>query len=85
MKKEDWHQIIRGLSLLTQVGILMVISIGIGFLLGYCLDLLTGRDLLFKIIGLLVGTASGFYSNYKLISSMIEEDDSDNDNSDKHE
>ncbi len=75
MKIEDWQKIMRGMALLTQVGLIIVVSGGIGFGIGYWLDNLFSFDLLFELIGLLVGLAAGFYEVYKLLMSTFDEDE----------
>lgn len=77
MKRKDWNQIMRGMALLTQVGLMIIVSGGIGFGIGYWLDNLLSFDLLFEIIGLLVGLASGFYAVYNLLMSTFDKDDND--------
>ncbi|MFW5980417.1 MAG: AtpZ/AtpI family protein [Halanaerobiaceae bacterium] len=71
MNKKDWHQIVRGLGLLTQIGIIMIVNIGVGFFLGYLLDNYLGFQLVLKMIGLLLGIISGFYSNYRIIRDVF--------------
>ncbi|MFW6256561.1 MAG: AtpZ/AtpI family protein [Bacillota bacterium] len=73
MDNHKWNQILQALSLLSQVGILMLANIGLGFAGGYFLDVYLGRDFLFKALGLLVGISSGFYSNYKLITKIFDD------------
>ena len=75
MKIEDWQKIMRGMALLTQVGLIIIVSGGIGFGIGYWLDNLFSFDLLFEIIGLLIGLAAGFYEVYKLLMSTFDEDE----------
>lgn len=75
MKIEDWQKIMRGMALLTQVGLIIVVSGGIGFGFGYWLDSLFSFDLIFEIIGLLLGLAAGFYEVYKLLMSTFDEED----------
>lgn len=77
MKRKDWNQIIRALSLLTQVGLMIIVSGGIGFAFGYWLDSLFSFELLFEIIGLITGLAAGFYAVYKLMMSTFDKDDND--------
>lgn len=72
MDNNDWIQIMRGLSLLTEVGLLIVVSAGVGFGFGYLLDNYLGFELLFKMIGLLIGLVSGFYTVYKLLMSTFD-------------
>ena len=73
MDNKDWRQIMRGLSLLTEVGLIIVISAGIGFGLGYLIDNLLNFNLFFKLIGLFIGLAAGFYSVYKLLISTFDD------------
>jgi F0F1-type ATP synthase assembly protein I len=73
MDNKDWHQIMRGLSLLTEVGLMIVSAAAIGFGFGYLIDNLLGFDLLFKLGGLIVGLAAGFYSVYKLLISTFDD------------
>ncbi len=78
MKKEDWQGILNALSLLTQLGIVMVVNIGAGFFLGNLLDNFLELQYMFKIIGILTGVGSGFYSNYKLIDKFMDNGENDN-------
>ena len=73
MDNKDWRQIMRGLSLLTEVGLIIVISAGIGFGLGYLIDNFLNFNLFFKLIGLFIGLAAGFYSVYKLLISTFDD------------
>ena len=73
MDNKDWRQIMRGLSLLTEVGLIIVISAGIGFGFGYLIDNLLSFNLFFKLSGLLIGLAAGFYSVYKLLISTFDD------------
>lgn len=73
MNNKDWRQIMRGLSLLTEVGLIIVISAGIGFGFGYLIDSFLNFNLFFKLLGLFVGLAAGFYSVYKLLISTFED------------
>ena len=74
MNKKDWIQIARGLGLLTYIGIVMVVNIGVGFFLGYMLDNYIGTEMIFKLSGLFIGIISGFYSNYRIINDVFKED-----------
>jgi F0F1-type ATP synthase assembly protein I len=73
MDNKDWRQIMRGFSLLTEVGLMIVVSGAIGFGAGYLIDSFFGFELLFKLSGLIVGLAAGFYSVYKLILSTFDD------------
>ncbi|MGM0602169.1 MAG: AtpZ/AtpI family protein [Bacillota bacterium] len=72
MKQDDWRQIIKAMSMLTQVGLMIVVSAGIGFAVGYFIDYLIGFELLFKLTGLITGVAAGFYAVYKLILNTLD-------------
>lgn len=71
MRKNDWKKIFRSLVLLTEVGLLMVINIGLGFFLGFLIDRILQLELIFKISGLILGISSGFYSVYHLIKKNM--------------
>ena len=73
MDNKDWRQIMRGLSLLTEVGLIIVISAGIGFGMGYLIDNFLNFNLFFKLVGLFIGLAAGFYSVYKLLISTFDD------------
>ncbi|ADQ13870.1 AtpZ/AtpI family protein [Halanaerobium hydrogeniformans] len=73
MDNKNWNQILRALSLLSQVGLIIIISGGIGFAFGYFIDYLLNFELLFKLTGLLVGLGAGFYTVYKLLISTFDD------------
>jgi len=73
MKKNDWRQIMRAFSLLTEVGLIIIVSAGIGFGMGYLVDNFLGFNLFFKLTGLLIGLAAGFYTVYKLLISTYDD------------
>lgn len=73
MDNKDWRQIMRGLSLLTEVGLIIVTAAGIGFGFGYLIDNLFNFELFFKLTGLIIGLAAGFYSVYKLLISTFDD------------
>lgn len=77
MDQKDWQKIMRTMGLLTQLGIVVIVNIGIGFYLGLKLDLWLGYNYLFKILGLIIGTGAGFYSDYQLLRNYIKEDEDD--------
>lgn len=71
MDKDDWSNILKAAGLLTYLGIIMVVSIGIGFFLGLTIDNYLLTDPWFTILGLLLGVASGFYGVYQTIKGMM--------------
>ena len=73
MDNKDWRQIMRGLSLLTEVGLVIIISAGIGFGAGYLIDYFFNFNLFFKLSGLMIGLAAGFYTVYKLLISTFDD------------
>ncbi|SFL17653.1 AtpZ/AtpI family protein [Halanaerobium salsuginis] len=73
MKQENWRQILRAFSLLTEVGLIIIISAGLGFGLGYLIDSFLNFSLFFKLLGLIVGIFAGFYSVYKLLISTFDD------------
>jgi F0F1-type ATP synthase assembly protein I len=74
MKKDDWRKIVSTMALLTQLGIVVIVNIGVAFYFGLKIDQWLEYDYIFKIIGLILGTGSGFYSVYQLIKSYIDND-----------
>ena len=74
MDQQEWRKIIQALSLVTYLGLLMVISIGIGYFLGSKMDELLTTEPVFMIAGLLIGVASGFYTVYKVIKGALGDD-----------
>lgn len=77
MKPQDWRKIMRTMGLLTQLGIVIIVNIGVGFYLGFKLDQWLGYTYLFKIIGIIIGIGAGFYSDYQLIKSSMKDDEDD--------
>lgn len=73
MDKNNWRQIMRAFSLLTEVGLLIVSAAGIGFGMGYLIDNIFNFNLFFKLSGLIIGLAAGFYSVYKLLISTFDD------------
>ncbi|ACL70538.1 AtpZ/AtpI family protein [Halothermothrix orenii] len=76
-KNNDLREVLQALGLITQLGLLMIANIGVGFGLGYLLDTNLATGNAFKIGGLILGTASGFYSNFRLIMDFIGDDNND--------
>lgn len=72
MDKHDLGQIMKALGLLTYIGILMVVSIGIGYFLGAWIDGRLNTEPVISIIGLIVGVGAGFYSVYQVIKGTMD-------------
>lgn len=77
MNKKDWLKIARVFGLLTLLGIGIVSNIAVGFWLGSLIDRFTGHDLLFKLVGMIIGVISGFYSDYCLINDILGDNNED--------
>lgn len=72
MNKDDLGQIMKALGLLTYIGILMVVSIGIGYFLGAWLDSRFNTEPVISIIGLIIGVGAGFYSVYQVVKELMD-------------
>lgn len=70
-KGEELKEIFYYLGLVTQLGLIVVCSILIGFAVGCFLDKKLGSGGLILIPFILIGVGAGFFSAYKLI--MIKE------------
>lgn len=71
MDKENWSNILKAAGLLSYLGIIMVVSIGIGFFIGSTIDNYLAAEPWFTILGLLLGVGSGFYGVYQTIKGMM--------------
>jgi len=65
-------QIFKNLALVTQIGLIFVISILFSIYLGNIIDGVFNTNNIFKIIFILIGVISGFVSVYKIIMKSIE-------------
>lgn len=70
------QKVLQALSLLTQLGLVILANLAVGFFLGSLLDSILHTTIIFRIIGLLLGIASGFYSVYRLVLKLIGDDES---------
>lgn len=68
MKKD----IVKNLALISQIGIIMVVNIGICLYIGKYLDDAIGTKYLFLLIFTVLGVMSAFLNIYKLIMSSFE-------------
>lgn len=62
---------LRELTLVSQLGISMVLSIAIFFAAGFFLDKWLGSKPVFSLIGIIIGIASGGYLVHKQIMEVI--------------
>jgi len=68
---EVTKEFLKAISLVTQVGLTMVIAIGLGFAGGHFLDGWLGTGYLFLVIGILLGIAAGFWNVYRMLLGAI--------------
>ncbi len=66
MSKKDKHQISSAYSLVTQIGIHMIVTIFLCFFIGQWLDNLIGTAPIFLFIFTLIGVLSAFVGVYKI-------------------
>ena len=67
----ETQEILKHLTLITELGLTMVSTILVGFALGYFIDKHAGQFPVWTIVFLLLGIIAGFWSVYKLIMSKI--------------
>ena len=67
--------IIKSLSKISQVGITMVVTIGICFFIGKWLDKKLGTDIIFLAIFTLLGIGAGFRNVYIMIMKEYKEEE----------
>ncbi|AZR74004.1 hypothetical protein BBF96_11735 [Anoxybacter fermentans] len=68
MKSKDWQLIIQMIALISQLGLTMVVSVGIAFFIGRFLDRLLGYSFFLTPFFMIIGVGAGFWSIYQLIS-----------------
>lgn len=59
-------KIMQGLVLITQIGIVMLVPIAIGFFLGRFLDNLIGTNYIFLFIFIIIGVGAAFLNLFKI-------------------
>lgn len=64
--------ILTDISMISQLGFMMVSSILLGFAIGYFCDAKFQTSPLFTLVFLVVGIVAGFWSVYKMIIKRIE-------------
>ncbi|QTL96865.1 hypothetical protein GM661_02180 [Iocasia frigidifontis] len=78
MKKDNnYRMVIQALALLTQLGLVVLANIAVGFFLGRLLDNVLHMDSFFSIIGIILGVLSGFYSVYRLVIKISGDENDD--------
>jgi ATP synthase protein I len=69
---KDLKDLMEHLGLLTHLGLTMVAAVGIGFAIGYYLDLWTGHRGLWKALFIPLGALSGFWAVYRVVTQTGE-------------
>ena len=59
-------KIMQGLVLITQIGIVMLVPIAIGFFIGRFLDNLVGTNYIFLFIFIIIGVGAAFLNLFKI-------------------
>lgn len=75
MRNSYWKEILMSLSLVTQVGLAMAISVIVGIFAGRFLDGVVGTRLLFTILGTLLGVGGGLVHTYRLLQKAMKGED----------
>lgn len=75
-EKKDY---LRWISILSTVGINIVVATLIGFFIGYYLDSLLGTKPWLMIIFLILGIITGFRNLFQTLSRVTKEEEKDND------
>lgn len=78
MLGKETHKIFEQLTLVSQLGLTMVGSIGLGFAIGYFLDKWLGTKGIFLTLFILLGIGGGGYTVYRQIREL---EDSEEENS----
>ena len=67
-----WRQLAYYLSLVTYLGIVIVCCVFVGYFLGSYLDNIMATELIFTVIGVLLGSFSGLYMMYRMATKYID-------------
>ncbi|HLV09443.1 MAG TPA: AtpZ/AtpI family protein [Halanaerobiales bacterium] len=70
----DYQKIFQALSLISQLGLIIVANLAAGFFIGSLVDYYLHSGLIFRIIGLLLGIVSGFLSVYRLLMKVMDDE-----------
>lgn len=66
-ERDSWRETFQYIGLISQVGLWMVASILIAFLIGFYLDRKLGIGPVLTIVGIFGGVGVGFWNTYRLI------------------
>ena len=72
--RKEWIEISRYLSLITQVGLIMLVSVFIGFFCGIYLDRRFDTGGIFIAVSLIISVLAGFFQIYKFIINLEDKD-----------
>lgn len=64
-------KVFKNLALITQIGFMFITTILFSIFLGNKIDSIFNSGIIFKIIFIILGVASGFLSVYKIIMNSI--------------
>lgn len=74
LSKEDVKEIMKMLTMVSQLGLMMAGSIVIGFFIGRFIDGLLNLSFIFTAIFIILGVGAGFWSIYRSIYSIFDEE-----------
>ncbi len=66
-----WRQLLYALSLVTQLGLVIVVNALLGWQAGLWLDTRLDRTALFSVIGLVLGLITGFGMAYQMLRRLL--------------
>lgn len=69
LKKDEKKEIAKNLSLITQLGLSIVVPIILGAYFGGWLDKVFKKDMLFSIIFIILGAGAGFMNLFNLVDN----------------
>ncbi len=66
-KDEVSREFFRSIGLVTQIGLTVVVAIGVGFAAGFYVDRWLDTDHTFLVVGILFGIGAAFWNVYRLL------------------